>query len=274
MSVLVSPNEDPKEMSKFIEANRIAFWKALGKSPVMDVIQEQDILFTSSDVKFPFFNSILQAKFSADHQDRRTDQVLSNYKYRDVPIWWWVAPSTTPADLGLCLERHGLVHEETQVGMAANLDTIKESSSESIELTLKSVASEKDLNAFASTCIAGFESCEFCADPLKQALLPNTICDSPTFFHYVGWVESEPISTSSLFLAEGVAGIFFVSVRKSHRGKGIGRAMTLAALSEAQKKGYRVAVLFATEIGYQIYRNMGFEEYCTMKLYDLPYSVK
>jgi hypothetical protein len=39
-------------------------------------------------------------------------------------------------------------------------------------------------------------------------------------------------------------------------------------LSEARDLGYNVGVLGSSEMGYSVYRGLGFEEYCRIGLYE------
>jgi ribosomal protein S18 acetylase RimI-like enzyme len=74
-------------------------------------------------------------------------------------------------------------------------------------------------------------------------------------------VEGRPVSTALGVLA-GV-GIVIVNVATipDERGRGIGRAVTLAAMHLGAEAGARLAVLQSTEMGHGIYQRLGFEEY-------------
>lgn len=55
--------------------------------------------------------------------------------------------------------------------------------------------------------------------------------------------DGQPVSTSLLYLADGLAGIYSVSTLPEERGKGFGAHATAEALRAAFTLGYRVGVL-------------------------------
>ncbi|MBI4415459.1 MAG: GNAT family N-acetyltransferase [Euryarchaeota archaeon] len=89
---------------------------------------------------------------------------------------------------------------------------------------------------------------------------------------YVGHVGGTPVATSQMFLGAGVAGIYVVGTLPDYRGRGFGKALTLAPLHHARALGYRWAILQATEMGHPVYLRLGFREDCKVELYGPPPS--
>ena len=71
--------------------------------------------------------------------------------------------------------------------------------------------------------------------------------DDGPWRHYLGRLGGEPVATSTLFP---------------------GAALTPAPLHEAREMGYRLGVLGSSEMGYPVYRRLGFREHCRIGLYE------
>lgn len=86
-------------------------------------------------------------------------------------------------------------------------------------------------------------------------------------FQYAGRLNGTVVATTSLLLKDGIAGTYNVATLPEARQKGIGAAMTLAALNDAQVAGCQRAILTASEMGYPIYQRLGFREWCAVSEY-------
>ncbi len=83
---------------------------------------------------------------------------------------------------------------------------------------------------------------------------------APTLRLFAGRVDGEIVATSGLSTLTGVAGIYAVATAEAWRGRGFGRALTLAAMRAGAEAGMRTSVLLASELGQPVYRRIGFRE--------------
>jgi GNAT superfamily N-acetyltransferase len=58
-----------------------------------------------------------------------------------------------------------------------------------------------------------------------------------------------------------VAGLFNVGTLETHRRRGYGRAVSIAAMAAGRERGLVTGVLQATEMGEPVYRALGFRRY-------------
>ena len=63
------------------------------------------------------------------------------------------------------------------------------------------------------------------------------------------------------------AGLYWITTREAWQRRGVGTAMTLAALRDARALGYELAVLQATQAGSSVYHRLGFRAFCTVPGY-------
>ncbi len=85
---------------------------------------------------------------------------------------------------------------------------------------------------------------------------------------YIAWWNDQPVATSILMLAAGVAGIYGVVTIPEVRRKGIGARVTLRPLLDARAMGYQAGVLGASQMGFGVYRSLGFRQVCTMNVHS------
>lgn len=80
----------------------------------------------------------------------------------------------------------------------------------------------------------------------------------------------EVIGTSELFVHAGMAGIYLVATKKTHRHMGVGTALTYAACKAGLDRGLNIATLQASSSGYHLYKKLGFEQATSYDLFSLP----
>lgn len=250
-----------------IEANLHDLFHMFSYWPQAELHDDPDLLWTITDIPFPMFNSGLRARFASNDVDAALEAVIARYRSRNVPILWWTGPHTTPTNLGARLEAHGFLHTEDAAGMAVDLQALNEDIPEPTGFTIEKVNDIAALRAWVRPFIAGFgvpdSFTEAFVDLYKCAILDAQM----PIESYIGWLNGEPVASSSVYYGAGVAGIYDVATIPESRRQGIGALMTLAPLVKARTMGYRVGILHSSEMGSNVYRRLGFQQYCTIGQY-------
>jgi GNAT superfamily N-acetyltransferase len=247
-----------------IENNLFGAMLAFGKWPRIEVHDQEEILWSISDIPFALFNSVLRARLTADQIDAAIEARIAQGKTRQVPLLWWTSPATQPPDLEDYLERHGFIHEGHMPGMAVVLARLAEDFSNPPGLIIREVNDPSTLKLWSQTCGEGFGLPEFAVEGFYDLM---THAGGDRMRAYLGWLDGEPVATSLLVLEAGAAGIYNVTTIPAARRKGIGAAMTYLPLQEAKAAGYRLGILNASEMGVGVYRSLGFQEYCKIGQY-------
>ncbi|HEU5423989.1 MAG TPA: GNAT family N-acetyltransferase [Nitrolancea sp.] len=86
----------------------------------------------------------------------------------------------------------------------------------------------------------------------------------------VGYVQGKPVATARINLLGRVGEINGVGTLPAYRRRGYGTAMTWAAIAEGVRRGCDAITLSASEMGYSVYRRMGFVPVCRYRTYLPP----
>ncbi|MFX0182026.1 MAG: GNAT family N-acetyltransferase [Candidatus Hodarchaeota archaeon] len=88
------------------------------------------------------------------------------------------------------------------------------------------------------------------------------LVESSYLENYIAIFQEQPVAIASVFYYGGIAGIFNIATLPGYRRQGIGTAITLAPLMAAKKKDYEIAWLESSEMGVNLYKRIGFQEFC------------
>jgi len=248
-----------------IEDNGAEFLVAMGRAAGGEEGNDA-VRWTIGGSPIDYHNAVVAAHLDAEDADAAIAASIARMRAHDVPGSWHLGPGMTPADLGQRLVDHGFHYAGDDIGMAADLGELQQSSMPA-GLTISRVETPGDFGAWVETLGQGF------GDGATEASWVGDIClelglANPAWRHYLGRLDGTPVATATLFLGAGVAGIYFVFTLPEARRRGIGAAVTLAPLLEARALGYRIGVLGASTMGEPVYRRIGFREYCRIGLFE------
>jgi len=218
-----------------------------------------ELITYRSGVPHPPLNGVLRAagldpaEALAEAQDRLAG----------VPWVWWLGPDSDVRDGLFAL---GATRIGTLPIMAVDIDRATP-----VETPPRlTIGTAEDLEAFVRAYAAPWES----RRAVEMAIERERVFDSGaagdgTVIRLAGYLDGRVAGTSVLWLSHGMASIYFVSTRPELRRRGIGAAMTRAALDVAREHGARTAALGATEMGESVYHRLGFR---TVGAFDLIVS--
>ncbi len=256
------------DLTRAIESNGEEFLLELGRAAGAEERYDGRIRWVIGNSPIDYHNCVVHAELAPEETDDVILESLERFRAHKVPGSWHVGPSMRPPDLGKRLLAHGFDYGGDDIGMAADLSALREDPRLPEGFTVERVRDERSLAVWTNTLAAGFGEGPAEAEWVGEMYRRIGLGDDLPWRHYLGLLGGEPVATSTLFLAAGVAGIYFVFTVEGARRRGIGAAVTLAALDDAREAGWRVGVLGSSEMGYPVYRRLGFREYCRIGIYE------
>ena len=227
--------------------------------PDMTAERRDGLVIVDSGLGSDTFNKVLGTRLPEDGADARIEEALAYIRGTGRRFTWWVGPCSRPVDLEARLRRHGLQAEEYELGMTIDLETAPTQVDLPDGATIERVATEAQLADFAGLLAGLSEPPEH--DVVRfferaSSLLLQPDCPMRL---YVAYLEGEPAAVSELFLGGGVAGVHMVATAEAFRRRGLGMALTWAALDEGRRHGLDTGVLQASAQGQPLYERLGFE---------------
>lgn len=250
-----------KSINYYIENNLDDFYiKASIHSNFSSHLEKKISWVVAKEADWP--ESIFRADIGNLALEYEISTVIKLIREGSAPNGWIVGPLTTPKNLGSILEKFGFSNVYHQAGMALELEDIANHVVTKNGLNIEIIEDKKHLKQWIDVVSTVFNL------KVDYELLEYLILEPEARF-YIGNFEGKPVTSLMLYLSSGVAGFHAVSTLKEYRGRGFGLAISMRALLDGYKMGYRVGVLQASALGEKVYRKLGFKKFCDIISYEL-----
>ena len=214
------------------------------------------------------------AAFEPATVERRLDEILEAVDARGATVLWWFAPDPRPPDLRERVLRRGFEHVEDTAAMALDLARLPDSVPPPDAVQIEAVDDPAAIDAYVRAVIRSMEIDHWPLPPdavrNRTDYIRSRLGDDPLSRRFVAFLDGEPVATSRVSMAGGVAGLYTMVTLPHARRRGIGLAMAHRALLAGREAGMRIAVLQATDMGFPIYVRLGFEELFTYEMLARP----
>ncbi|GAC1626601.1 MAG: GNAT family N-acetyltransferase [Ktedonobacteraceae bacterium] len=273
MDTLLQNVSDPALIAA-IEANLAEETFAFGRyRPGAELHEDEELQWFITGLPSSQYNAVVRTSIVSENVDAKIDAVLALFKAHGVAISWAVTQVTQPADMATRLLARGFTRVHEGTGMAVDLQALHKDAVTPPSFGIEEVGDQKALQMYFRVSMRGFGGSEENTKIYYDTYTNIGFGKDAPWRHYIGWLNDEPVTVSSLLLHAGVAGIYGVTTIPEARRLGIGAAITLAPLREARRRGYHVGILAPSKMGLNVYRRLGFQEYCKMNVYKKDLAV-
>ena len=236
-----------------------SYWLGYGYTQRID----DGLTLYSSGAQHPQLNGVMWLGSG----ELATRVVEARRRLAGLPWLWWVSSDSDPETLATLLAAGG-----QQVGvapvMAIRTDAVRTLPGPA-DLRIERLQEGSPLTPWVTAYAPAMGVME--ADiPLVVAAEAARTDDPGSLTRFEGRIDGEIVGVSELLIADGVAGVYLVATAEAFRRRGVGAAMTSAALALAREHGFPVATLQASPLGEPLYRAMGFSTVAEYQLVVLP----
>lgn len=252
----------PPSLAVAVRTNLHAFFRLLARAASAELLEGPAAARWHTPVAHPWFNGVLAKQPPAEGADQEARDAIAQFEARGVRSFtWWLKPGLDTEAWARVLVPLGFHYDDGTPGMAVELAALP-APVPPVGLTIRTVESLDDLRSWTRTFGIGYGLPDELVGPYFE-LLAGVGLDLPVR-HYLGELDGVPAATSTLLLAAGAAGVYNVATVPDARGRGLGAALSLEPLREAQALGYRAGVLQSSDMGVGVYRRLGFRTVCAI----------
>jgi ribosomal protein S18 acetylase RimI-like enzyme len=249
-----------------VKSNLYTFFRSLRHSPLAEFSSLPGLVRWRTQLPHPWFNAVLSNSAAERDELDIIQETIAYFQSHGISTFtWWLETGSEQETWSKVFPSHGFHYDDHTPGMAMDLAVLPASFVQPEGLVIQPVEDFHMLQTWADTFITGYGLPPDFVTPFFD-LLASLGVDLPNR-HYLGFLNRVPVTASTLFLGAGVAGIYNVATLPEARGKGLGAAMTLFPLHQARQMGYQAGILQSSEMGFNLYRRLGFRQVCVMEHY-------
>lgn len=256
---LILEDLSPAAVQSAIENNIYNLFILIGKKAKRELYIDRKIKWImAAPSVWP--NYLFDARF--EEPEESIECIKKKVRSGDAPSQWFLGPESQTNSLIKAVTKGGFTRIGQWPGMAVEIANVNTDFQRPSNLKIEEVSSEEMLDQWEKVVSTAMFGGGFMGVELFKPIL-----DDENIHLYLAFLCENPVATSMLFTSAGIAGLYLVSTLPEQRNRGIGKTITLAPLLTAEKIGFKIGGLFATQLGEMVYRRLGFKKFCNFDIY-------
>jgi len=251
-----------KAKSNLIEKNTANFFLNLGYLNKDEIIDSPEIKYVLTK---NWHSRIFMANFNESNASENIELIVSKIKKLHISVLWYITPMSHPKNLKNLLMNHEFKYQNQWRSMAIDLKNVSKKFNIPKGIAIKEVFDLNQLKTWTDILVKSFEF------PIVATSYKKYFCNlgvgNLNIQYYLGFLNDKPVASAMIFKGEEAAGLFYIGTLHQARRRGIAQAMTCHLLNEAKKEGYNICTIQASEMGYPLYKKIGFKQYYITKIY-------
>lgn len=241
-----------------------SYRKLVEHSPEGEVRELGGVFAFVTGLPLSLFNGCVVVKSTTPAQ---LETALGWVGARGLPHRAFIAPEFV-AKLNDVLRAHGLRRDATPYPGMVLHPPPPELPPPSIGVTAVPVA-ESGLDEYLHVYVEGGLPSE-----VVRRLFSPSLASDPDVRLFTGRLDGRPVGTALAIRSDDAGGVYAVGTLAAARGRGVGTALTWAAVEAGRAWGHDTIVLQSSEMGFSMYAAMGFRTVVSYTTFSRPAGVK
>lgn len=249
-----------------IEDNLCAYAAFFGATSVAQLQVYSSTLWVISRIPTLPFTGVLQPYPPAAALTSTVTNTMNYFQQQQARASWIFNPHRCSPDLVAHLSHYRLTETANLPGMALNLSSLPPVDSNSLQVT--SVTDQDMLARWVSIYAESHGAPDWITAELLALFSATDYCSAGPLKLYLGWQADQAVATAATFGNADTVGLYEVATLPAFRRQGVASRMTFHALVEARQEGHTLATLVSSSMAEQLYRQLGFQNYCRLVIYN------
>jgi len=266
---MVLPTGDRDALIRAMDGNAMDYLRAYASGPGAVLIEDGEAIGYVTRIPHPAFNGAFIGGSRTASLPALHAALAPHLARHGRGGLWWLGSGPQAAGAEAALAMLGLAPAGSSAGMAMAYDpAVLDYRIAGLEIA--EAFGRDGRRTWGALAAHGFGLSGYDATMMAEAEAALAGTAPAGHLRLIGSLNGTPVATASRLLSFGVSGIYAIATLPQAQRRGIGAAMTLAAMAWGLPPGPRVATLQASGMGRPLYARLGYETLLEYRLYTQP----